>query len=151
MRVASIRTISQGETNGPKDHTGVEGWPSFWQQLDQLLDLGTSGNSPTSLVCMAAALVLVYLATIAVVGFPIFISELYIGQSHKLTDRLFASWIRIPVVQNSRILRSCLRLYGSFLLQCGRWLDSNYLAMPFTGELGQYTSDNIGTNWRSYC
>ena len=92
------------------------------------------------------AFVLVYLITIAVVGFPIFISELYIGQKSQ-TDPVNAFRVldnpRSPFRIVGYIGLSCAFMVLSFYSVVGGWI-LNYLSMPFTGELSQYTAATIG-------
>ena len=92
------------------------------------------------------AFVLVYLITIAVVGFPIFISELYIGQKSQ-TDPVNAFRVLDNPKSPFRIVGyiglSCAFMVLSFYSVVGGWI-LNYLSMPFTGELSQYTAATIG-------
>ncbi len=93
------------------------------------------------------AFVLTYLLTIAVVGFPIFISELYIGQKSQ-TDPVNAFRVldnpKSPFRAIGYIGLICAFTVLSFYSVVGGWI-LNYLAMPFTGELANYNSETIGT------
>lgn len=92
------------------------------------------------------AFVLTYLLTIAAVGFPIFISELYIGQKSQ-TDPVNAFRVldrpKSPFRVIGYIGLICAFMVLSFYSVVGGWI-LNYLSMPLTGELSNYSSENIG-------
>ena len=93
------------------------------------------------------AFVLTYLVTIAVVGFPIFISELYIGQKSQ-TDPVNAFRIldnpKSPFRTVGYLGLVCAFTVLSFYSVVGGWI-LNYLVMPFTGELANYNPETIST------
>ncbi len=91
------------------------------------------------------AFVLIYLLTVAAVGFPIFVSKLYIGQKSQ-TDPVNAFRVldrpKSPFRVVGYIGLICAFLVLSFYSVVGGWI-LNYLSMPLTGELHSYTANNI--------
>ena len=91
------------------------------------------------------AFVLTYLLTIAAVGFPIFVSELYIGQKSQ-TDPVNAFRVldrpKSPFRVVGYIGILCAFMVLSFYSVIGGWI-LNYLSMPITGELASYSSETI--------